>query len=77
MMYFHQSYNNLQQGNLQISYQKQQNSNKDKEEVSISLSNYNPEKSSPNVFLEKLRFRIKNYGLVNELEQDIFILDHK
>jgi hypothetical protein len=46
-------------------------------EYQLSLGNYNPIKSSPNIFIEKLKFRMENYNLELELINDSFTLDHK
>ena len=44
------------------------NNNKNsKYEEELSLNNYNPIKGSPNMFLQKLQFRLSNYNLEMEL----------
>jgi hypothetical protein len=43
-------------------------------EYKFKSNNFDPQKYSPNLFLKKLEFRIKNYCLEEELNNDILIL---
>jgi hypothetical protein len=43
-------------------------------EYKVKSNNFNPEKYSPNLFLKKLEFRIKNYYLEEQLNNDILVL---
>ena len=42
-------------------------------EYSIKCNNFNPQKDSPNLFMNKLEFRMKHYN--DELFKDDFKLD--
>lgn len=77
MFHLEQFHTNYQQRETFTVYKKHTTSLLNKTEEQLSLNNYNPVKGSPNQFLEKLKFRIKHYGLSQELEQDVFSLDHK
>jgi hypothetical protein len=46
-------------------------------EYSLKQNNFNPIKGSPNLFITKLEFRLKNYHLEMELEKDNFSLYQK
>lgn len=43
----------------------------------LKQNNFNPTKGSPNLFMTKLEFRMKNYYLEMELENDSFSLYQK
>jgi hypothetical protein len=46
-------------------------------EYCLKQNSFNPAKGSPNLFMSKLEFRIKNYYLEMELEKDSFSLYQK
>jgi hypothetical protein len=46
-------------------------------EYTLKMNKFDPRKDSPNVFLQKLEFRMKNYFLEEELMADNFSLDSK
>ncbi len=46
-------------------------------EYSLKRNSFNPVKGSPNLFITKLEFRLKNYHLEMELEKDNFSLYQK
>jgi|AntRauMFilla1563_2_1112583.scaffolds.fasta_scaffold06349_3 hypothetical protein len=46
-------------------------------EYSLKSNKFDPFSNSPNLFLTKLEFRIKNYSLEQELLSDTFTLDSK
>lgn len=43
-------------------------------EYKLTSNNFNPEKFSPNLFLDKLQYRMKYYHLEKELDDDILEL---
>lgn len=45
-------------------------------EYTLKQNNFNPIKGSPNVFLSKLEFRIKNYEIELDLERNPLNLYH-
>ena len=42
----------------------------DSKEFSLKINNFNPMKGSPNLFLTKLEFRLRNYHVEKELNKD-------
>lgn len=46
----------------------------EQKEYSLKLNNFNPMKGSPNLFMTKLEFRIRNYSIELELENDPLVL---
>ena len=43
-------------------------------EYKLTSNNFNPEKFSPNLFLSKLKFRMKHYHLEDKLNGDVLEL---
>lgn len=79
---FKDEYNNLKNNYIyEINEEKNNNIVKDivkdivkNIEYKVKSNNFNPEKYSPNLFLKKLEFRIKNYYLEEQLNNDILVL---
>ena len=40
-------------------------------EYKLTSNNFNPEKFSPNIFLDKLKYRMKHYHLEEKLDDDV------
>lgn len=65
------------QENYQTNELKTETVNGVQTEYVLKMNKFDPCKNSPNLFLQKLEFRMKNYFLEQELANDCFSLDSK